>query len=300
MSAPIRYYNRQRQQWETEEVYGERALRWIYGTFLGRWTLWLLVRRKLVSRLYGWLMNRPSSRKKIQPFIEKYKIDTGEMASPVSAYRSFNEFFYRRLKPSARPVEGEGENVVFPADGRHFWVRDLGRPQNLFAKGQAFNLPELVGSEKLAKPWFGGSAVISRLCPVDYHRFHFPVEGKVREKVEIDGYYYSVNPWALAKNLGYLWQNRRELLILDHPEIGEVGFLAIGATCVGGIHWSVEVGQEVTKGEEAGYFSFGGSCIVTLWPKNRFSPCADFEAITDQGAEFMALVGSRMGHVGLD
>ncbi|MCC5789761.1 MAG: phosphatidylserine decarboxylase [Opitutales bacterium] len=300
MSAPIRYFNRKRQQWETEEVYGERGLRWIYGSIPGRWTLWLLVRRKFVSRFYGWLMNRVQSRKKIRPFIEKYRIDTEEMVSSVDEYRTFNEFFYRRLKPSARPLEGGEGDLVFPADGRHLWVRDLGQKQNLFAKGQVFDLPKLVGSEELATIWAGGNAVISRLCPVDYHRFHFPLDAKVHKTKEIDGYYYSVNPWALVKNLGYLWQNRRELLILEHPVVGKVGFLAIGATFVGGIHWSAQIGQEVKKGEEAGYFSFGGSCIVTLWPRDHFFPAEDLKEITLQGSEMLALMGTHMGKYRLE
>lgn len=297
MSKPIRYFSRPANQWETEEVYGERSLRWIYGSRSGQWFLWMLVRRKIFSRLYGWLMNRPASRKKIQPFIDQYSINVEEMADTVADFKTFNEFFYRRLKPTARPMSSVREDIAFPADGRHFWVREVGQAQNLYAKGQVFDLASMVGSPELAEPWQGGSAVISRLCPVDYHRFHFPVSGEVVSRREIDGFYYSVNPWALAKNLGYLWENRREMVVMEVPTIGKVGFIAIGATCVGGIHWSHTVPRNVQKGDEAGFFSFGGSCIVTLWPKGAFSPSDDLQKVSLEGFELYAKMGDTQGQV---
>ena len=119
-SEPIRFFNRYTGKFEIEAVYGEAFLRWTYANPLGRLALHALVKRAFFSRWYGWRMDRAASSSKIAPFIRQFGVDATEFAASPGTFRSFNEFFYRRLKPSARPVNPRDDVAVFPADGSSF------------------------------------------------------------------------------------------------------------------------------------------------------------------------------------
>ncbi|MFM7101363.1 MAG: phosphatidylserine decarboxylase, partial [Verrucomicrobiota bacterium] len=211
---PVQFFNRSTGAVETERIYGEAYLRWVYGNPLGRLALHALVKRALFSRWYGWRMDRPASRARVAPFIREYGLDIAEFADPPESFRTFNEFFYRRLKPSARPVAAGDDVAVFPADGRHLAVPDVTLATAVYVKGQRLDLAELLGDAELAREFTGGSLILSRLCPVDYHRFHFPVAGTAGAPVLLPGFLYSVNPIALRQNLRHLAANRRSRSIL--------------------------------------------------------------------------------------
>ena len=176
MEPELKFYNRHKSDFETEQVYGDKWLRFIYNNPIGRFSLWFLVKRKLFSRWYGWRMNRTSSADKILPFINNFDLDETEFLEKVSSFKSFNEFFYRKLKPESRPINRESGSVVFPADGRHLGVENISSSSRVYAKGQFFNLEKLLNSADLSKKYANGDLIISRLCPTDYHRFHFPFQ----------------------------------------------------------------------------------------------------------------------------
>jgi phosphatidylserine decarboxylase len=292
---PIRYFHRDKKTVETEEVYGGDWLRWTYGTPLGRFALWLLVKRAFVSRYYGWRMSWRASANKILPFIVDYNLDVDEFAKKPFAFKTFNEFFYRALKPGARPV-AEGDRVaVLPADGRHLAFQTLDATKGFYAKGQRFDLKSFLGDEALATEFGGGSLLISRLCPVDYHRFHFSVGGKPGEPRLINGWLYSVNPIALRQNLAYLWENKRMVTLVESPVFGRVAVIEIGATMVGSIVQTFVPGRSVTKGEEKGLFKFGGSCVVTIFQRGRIKLDADLVQQSAAGLEVYARMGDRLG-----
>ncbi|MDQ8197963.1 archaetidylserine decarboxylase [Pelagicoccus enzymogenes] len=293
--SEIRFYNRYSGQEEVEEVYGEGFLRWTYETNMGKIGLWLLAKRAIFSHWYGWRMNKPVSARRIRPFIETYGLDEGEFLEGVETYSSFNDFFYRKLKDSARPpVQGERE-IALPADARHLGISNLGEVEGLFAKGQFFDLKALLGSVSLADNYPRGTAVISRLCPVDYHRYHSPVAGKIMEQRLINGPLYSVSPIALRQSMGYLWENKRVLTVIDTPDLGRVCFIAIGATCVGSIFMTAKEGDTVQKGGELGYFAFGGSCVITLFERDRVKLADDLAANGAKQLEVYAKVGDLLG-----
>src|SRR3954466_12772190 len=116
-SEPIQYFNRYTGRIETEEVYGDRFLRWTYGSPLAQLSLHTLVKRAAFSRWYGRRMDNRASRNKVGPFIANYKVDAGEFADTPDSYRTFNQFFYRKLKSGARPIDPDPRGAVFPADG---------------------------------------------------------------------------------------------------------------------------------------------------------------------------------------
>lgn len=296
MSSPsIQFYNRQSGQIEVEQVYGEGFLRFAYENPLGRAALHLLLKRRLFSRWYGWRMDSPSSRSKVPAFIEKFSVDTAEFAEPAGSFRTFNEFFYRKLLPDARPIDADPHTLVFPADGRHLLIPDASQCHDFFIKGTRFNIAALVADQGLAAEFHDAAVLISRLCPVDYHRFHFPCGGLAYAPVAINGPLYSVSPIALLKRPSILWENKRCLSRLHTDTFGSMLLLEIGATCVGSIIHTAEPDSAVLKGDEKGYFRFGGSCFITLVPKGRVEFSKDLIEHSAAGREVYARMGEVCG-----
>jgi len=291
----IRYFNRYTGRMEPEQIYGAAWLRWTYGHPVGRLALEAFVKRPFFSRWYGWRMNHPSSRGNVLPFIRDFGLDVNEFADPPESYRTFNEFFFRRLKPGARPVDPDSAAAVFPADGRHLGFPDVAQMAGVFVKGQRFDLPRLLGDAALAARYARGTLVLSRLCPVDYHRFHFPLAGRPSAARWINGPLYSVNPIALRRSLSYLWENRRTLTTLETEKFGRVLILEIGATNVGSIVQTYPPGALVAKGDEKGYFRFGGSSTLLLFEPGRVHLAADLAEHSQHQRELYAHVGDRLG-----
>jgi phosphatidylserine decarboxylase len=296
--APITLRNRHTGGTEVERVFGEAWLKRIYGNPLGKLTLHAVVKRALFSDLYGFLADRPSSAKRVIPFIRDFGLDPSEFAEPdPAAYRTFNEFFYRKLKPSARPIDPRPEMAVLPADGRHLGFPDAGAVKGIFAKGQTFDIPALVADRALGERYARGTVVCSRLCPVDYHRFHFPVAGTPGAPTLTNGPLYSVNPFALRRHVNYLWENKRQRVSVDAGPFGLVTMVAVGATNVGSIVETYAAGQAVAKGAEKGYFRFGGSFVATLFEPGRIKLEADLIEAGETATELYAKMGSPLGRL---
>ena len=294
-AAPIHYFNRYTGTVETERVYGEAWVRFAYENPAGSLFVWLLARRAFFSRWYGRRMNRRSSVGRILPFIARYNIDVDEFAKSAFDYKTFNEFFYRALKPSARPVAAGDRLAVFPADGRHLAFPNAEEAAGFYVKGAKLSIAELLGDAALAARFAGAGLLISRLCPVDYHRFHFPVAGTPAESRLIDGWLYSVSPLALRRRLRYLVENKREVTLVEAEAFGTVAMVEVGATNVGTIRQTYLPGRAVAKGEEKGFFAFGGSCVITLFARDRIRFDADLVAHSAEGMELYARMGDRLG-----
>jgi phosphatidylserine decarboxylase len=295
MIEEIKFKHRETGCIETEKVYGENWLSLIYGSPLGKVPLWIAIQRAWFSKWYGRKMDSIKSKNRILPFISNYNLDENEFLNDPSTFQSFNEFFSRELKENARPIDQSNESIVFPADGRHLGIQNLSKVERIFVKGQKFDLSSLFQSEQLAKVYQEGSMVISRLCPVDYHRFHFPVSGFATEPKLINGSLFSVNPIALRKNIGIFWQNKRYLSFIRDSAVGNVACFLVGATCVGSVNITSPLPTQVKKGEELGYFRFGGSSVLTLFEKGAVKLSADLLDSTASGIELYAKMGQPLG-----
>jgi len=291
------YFDRYQGRECVEQIYGDRAMRWTYGTVAGKITLGVLIKRAIFSRWYGWRMDQPATRRKIAPFIQQYGLNADEFLQSPEEFASFNEFFSRALKPTARPVDADPGSVVFPADGRHLCVPDLSAAEGLFVKGQMFQLGDLLRDDALTDRYAGGSLLLSRLCPVDYHRFHFPVSGIPGETRLINGPLYSVNPLALCQNIRILSTNKRCVTAMETANLGTVLVLEIGATCVGSICQTYTPQQAVLKGDEKGYFRFGGSSTMTIFEPGRVQFDADLVEQSANCRELYARQGDHLGTV---
>jgi phosphatidylserine decarboxylase len=295
MPAPIRYYDRYKQTVETEQVYGQLWLRLAYGTPVGRALVWLLIRRTIFSWAYGWQMNKRVSAGKVLPFIVEYNLNVEEFAKTPFDYKTFNEFFCRALKPAARPIAAGDHVAVLPADARHLVFPNVQTAEGFYVKGAKFTLAELLGDAALAEKFAGGAMLISRLCPVDYHRFHFPVAGLPSDPKLINGSLYSVSPIALRHNIRYLVENKRMLTLVESPVFGTVVMLEVGATNVGSIKQTHVPERAAQKGEEKGLFKFGGSCVITLFQRGSIKFDADLVAQSANCVETYARMGDRLG-----
>ena len=187
--------------------------------------------------------------------------------------------------------------AVLPADGRHLGFPDASRVNGIFAKGQTFDIPALVADRALGERYARGTVVCSRLCPVDYHRFHFPVAGVPGEPVLAKGQLYSVNPIALRRSAAYLWQNKRQRVTIDAGPFGLVTMVSVGATNVGTIIETYKPGQAVAKGDEKGYFRFGGSFVATIFEPGRIKLEDDLIHAGETAVEVYAKVGSPLGRL---
>lgn len=291
----IQYFNRYTQRVEAEQIYGEGFLRWIYGSLSGRLALHAVAKRGFFSRWYGWRMDRAASRAKVAPFIQNFRVDPGEFADAPESFRTFNEFFYRKLKPGARLIAGDARTAVFPADGRHLGFADVSRMEGIFVKGAVFSLGELLRDRELAERFQRGSMVLSRLCPVDYHRYHFPVGGLATDPRLLNGWLYSVSPIALRRNIRIFTENKRAITRIESPEFGTVLMLEVGATNVGSFEYTFTPNTRVAKGAEKGYFKFGGSSTITLFEPGRVKLDADLLVHTAERRELYARMGDRLG-----
>lgn len=167
--------DRETGQKQEEKVYGRRYIELLYEPnlffrlFAGI-LLPLFCKFPFFSKLYGKLQKRPGSKKKIRPFIEDYNVNTAEFLLPVEEFLSFNDFFIRKLRPSARPITNGNDLAILPTDGRFFAFENIQREEGFFVKGKKFSLEKLLNNSTLAHKYLQGSMVIARLAPVDYHR----------------------------------------------------------------------------------------------------------------------------------
>ena len=234
-------------------------------------------------------MNQAKTTEKIAPFLKTYGLDPSDFEKAPADFTSFNDFFYRKLKPGARPLADSP--IVLPADGRHLAFNKASEIQSVFVKGQKFDIAGLLNSPDLAKKYQDGPVILSRLCPVDYHRFHFPCDGIPGETRVVNGPLFSVSPLALRQRISYLWENKRTITELVTEEFGTVICMEIGATCVGSIHQTYKAGVPVKKGDEKGYFAFGGSSTLLMFEPDSVTFAQD---LTDSSTKVMELY-AKMG-----
>lgn len=292
-NQPITFIDRRSGDLVTESPPGEGLLTFFYHHPLGKLGLHALVKRKLVTQLYGSWMDSAASRRQIVPFVEEYGIDMSEARRGVEEFSSFNDFFYRKLRPEVRPI---GTGFVSPADGKLLAFERVGEVEQFYVKGEAFSLEQYLRDAQLAREYQDASMLIVRLAPNDYHRYHFPCAGVAAAPRRVPGYFYSVSPHAVRQNFARVFcENKREFTWLDSPDYGRVLISPVGATMVGKIISTYAPDSPVAKGDEMGYFAFGGSSLLLLIPRDRIRLDADLLENTRNGYETAVQMGERVG-----
>lgn len=286
---PLLYIDRRTGEKTAETVMGDGALRFAYETLLGR-TLWpLLFGSKAVSALLGRYYDSPRSRAAVRSLAALPGCRPDEAEHPLDAYANFNAFFTRRLKPGARPLS---DGFVSPADGRLtlYLNADIDRPFPL--KGATRSLRSVFAGASGVSNGRYDIAVV-RLAPVDYHRFHFPCDCRTPGPVQIvPGRYHSVNPLALARHPDVYAGNERQILACD-AAFGRFWMIDVGAFGVGTIVQTYS-GDMHAKGEEKGYFKFGGSTVILAAPAGTLTFDADLVKNAADGFETLVRCGEKI------
>ncbi|KAH7926404.1 hypothetical protein BV22DRAFT_1009175 [Leucogyrophana mollusca] len=291
--------------------------------FYGKEQVKVLEKNKRIEELLkeqsvreGRIYDSPESFKSIQSFIATYKINTEELLEPAVTphnYPTFNSFFYRKLRPGARTVENADDPNAFcsAADSRLVVYQTIDLAQKFWVKGDEFTLPKLLHldeSDDICKSLDGGSLAIFRLAPADYHRFHCPVDAKVLGNAkDIPGQYYTVNPQAVnEEGFDVFSMNRRSVIYLEHNVTKKViAYVAVGALLVGSVKWTVGENAEVKRGDELGYFAYGGSTVLAIFPPGVIEFDSDLaqnsegKSPTSQGhpVETLVKMGNSLGHI---
>ncbi len=281
------YWDRREQALRTERVYGDRGLRLLYQTAPGRVCLPLLTQRWL-SRVVGGFHSSRLSRGKIRRFIREFSIPMEEYES--GPFDSFNQFFIRRFRQGAREFCGDPERMPAFAEGRYLAFAAVDEQTAFPVKGVDLLPSAVLGEDELAGRLAGGPLLIARLCPVDYHRFHYPDDGRTLRQSRLQGVLHSVNPMALAARSGIFRTNERRVSLLQTAHFGLLAYVEVGALCVGRIVQS-HAGAEFRRGDEKGYFLFGASSILLFGERGRWLPDGDLIERTDRRLETLVRLG---------
>ncbi|MCI9304637.1 phosphatidylserine decarboxylase [Clostridium sp.] len=291
----IQVYNRKTNKYDTENVAGDKYIKWAYESPIGKSFVELFIKRKLFSKLYGNFCDSKLSVKKINSFIKNFNIDTDIFTNDPSDFKSFNDFFIRKLTPESRPINKDKNILISPGDGRLLAYTNIDINSLIQVKGITYSLSELLEDNPIANEYAGGTCLVLRLCPVDYHRLHFIDDGIPEKSNIVNGNYYSVNPTALERIPKLYCQNKREWSIFHSENFGDVILMEVGATCVGSIVQTYEPNKKVSKGDEKSYFKFGGSTTILFFKENTVTIDDDILIQSSFGFETKVIMGEKIG-----
>lgn len=291
---PILLYNRKTGSLEEEAVFEKDVMDFFYGSRLGFFMTELFFKHKWATELYARLQHGAGSRQKIRTFVESHGVNLDELERPVESFNTFNEFFIRRLKPSARPIDRDPRSLISIADCR-LSVYSIREDAVYPVKAGSFTVARLLGDEEIAAGYSGGVCLIFRLAPVDYHRFAYVDDCEQSPVKVINGFYRSVHPLSLRRMKAVFTENRREYCVLKTANFGEVVHIDVGATGVGRIVQHHPGGGRFARGEEKGYFEFGGSTVILLMKPGAAKIDDDVAEYSARGIETIVRYGEKIG-----
>lgn len=294
-SKQILVMDRKTNQSFVEKVYGDDVMKLFYGHPAGLAVTTRLLTNRFLSNLYGAYNDSAASKHKIEDFVETLGIDVTECSKDLVEYVSFNDFFARKLRPGAREIAQDPNAVASPGDGRLLVFPKIDETSISYVKWAPVPLFELFNRNKeLAEKFRNGSCAILRLCPADYHRFHFPVSGKVGITKTVPGLLHSVNPYALEQGLPVYCLNKRTICELKSNQLGSVLMLEVGALFVGSIVQTYRAGTAVQRGDEKGYFKFGGSTCILFFEEGAIEFDKDIVQNSQNGLETFVKMGEQI------
>ena len=269
----------------------DKLLSFLYTNIFGRMLLKPLIQPQ-VSKLVGRYLSSAHSKWLISKFIERNEINMDIYED--CDYSSFNDFFTRKIKPDCRPVPEDLDVLISPCDCLAT-VYPIQENTTFSIKNTEYTLRSLLRSPRLAKRFRGGYAYVLRLTVEDYHRYLYSVSGKQSKNYHIDGTFHTVNPIA-NDYLPIYKENTREYTVIRSKEFGDVLQMEVGALLVGKIS-NHKQSTVVTRGEEKGFFEYGGSTIVVLTQKGRVTPRSDLLTNSKNGYETKVLQAHPLGNL---
>jgi phosphatidylserine decarboxylase len=243
--------------------------------------------------IYDWLLaayqNSRWSARKIAPFIREHHIDMSPF-KPVE-YRSYAEFFDREFLPDVRTFPAEPHAMGAFAEARYFGWQRLTEEQSFPVKGHSLCAKDILGAPERAEGFLGGPVILARLSPMDYHHVHYPDDGATLEEIRLGRRLWTVNWHALLNQSDILFDNERQIQLLDTVNFGLIGFVEVGAMSVGRIAQVHPTDISFTRGAEKSVFKFGGSAVVVFGEAGKWSPSEDILEHTKDGVETLVRLG---------
>lgn len=264
-------------------------LKLLYNNLIGRLLLKLLT-RKWISDLSAKYMSSSLSKKKIKKFIKKNNINMSEYED--NEYSSFNDFFTRKIKRDKRQLSNSKNDFLAPADAR-LLVYKIDENTSMYIKNSIYTVDELIKDKALATKYKEGYCLIYRLCVDDYHRYSFIDNGEIIENQKINGIFHTVQSISFKKYKVFK-ENSREYTILETENFGTITQIEVGATLVGKI-CNHNNSKTFRRGDEKGYFCFGGSTIVLLIEKDKVIIDEDILEKSAQDIETRVLLFDKVG-----
>ena len=277
-------YNRQAKSLKEYKESGQGGAKFLYETAIGRIPLRLLV-SPLVSKVGGAYQKSFLSRPSIRPFMKKHSIELPE--EDVKAFRSFNDFFTRPKEVVAQSEDPAALLSVADSKLLYYPITD---DLKVKIKRSIYDLEDILEDKELADSYRGGTCLIFRLCVDDYHRYHFPDNGKVLSVKHIKGQLHTVR--SISEKYRVYTRNAREVSILETDHLGKVVQVEVGALLVGKIRNRPL--ETFSRMEEKGHFEFGGSTVMLLINKPiRFDD--DIAEMNSKDIETQVRVGEQIG-----
>ncbi|MEM7553225.1 MAG: archaetidylserine decarboxylase [Cyanobacteria bacterium P01_A01_bin.84] len=293
-SIQVQYRQRDSGKIIAETIFMEAGLRYLYENPLILKIFNLILNHAVICWLHSKWQDSKGSCKNIEKFAGKYKINLEEIELPISDYPNFNAFFSRRLRVGARDFKKPENILIAPADGKIIVYPDLGIINSIPVKGKHIAIAEILDNTKIANLYQNGSALVIRLSPSDYHRFHFIDDGFALNTRKIKGKYHSVNPIALATVPDIYCRNKRVLTEFHSNNSGHIIYIEVGAFCIGTIIQTFVPGK-VYKGQEKGYFKYGGSTIILLFETGIIKFDKDLIIDSTNDLEIQVKAGDKIG-----
>lgn len=271
----------------------DRFLKTLYSSTFGRILLKPLV-TPVVSKLGGAFLSTKASCILIKPFIRNNNIDMSQYED--IKYNSYNEFFSRKIRKDVRPVDLTPTHFISPADSK-LTVLPISEDRRFTLKHTEYSVSSLLQNKELAREYHGGYAFIFRLTVDDYHRYGYVDDGVKEGNVHIPGKFHTVNP--IANDYFPIYkENTREYSILHSKHFGDIVMMEVGALLVGKIV-NLHEAAEVKRGQEKGYFQFGGSTVVLLVKADKVKVDEDIWENSREGMETIVKFGEKIGKLAL-
>jgi phosphatidylserine decarboxylase len=225
----------------------------------------------------GEFLDTPASAAAIPSYtaLPNYHVD--DYVVEPSGWLTFNQFFAREVKPGKRPIAAPFDDkvIVSPADSVFAGTWDIDADSKVTAKGVTWPIAKLLEDSPYQDAFKSGIYTHSFLNVDDYHRYHVPVAGEIKEVRKIEGRVYANLIRKADGSLDvidgdtYQYNQERGLIVIDSPGVGLVAVLPIGMGFVSSVNLTPEIGAKLQKGDEFGFFMFGGSDIVMLFQNKK-------------------------------
>jgi phosphatidylserine decarboxylase len=293
MSEPLKYWDRYEGKIKEDQVYADWFVKWCYENPLGKKLLDYVFSKKNFNFIYGLYKNSKLSLKQIQKDIHDYAIDMDLYEN--GPFNNYTDFFLRKFKKGVRPFDENPRIMSAFAEGRVLAYEEITPTHQYPVKGAYLSADKLLNDKSLAQEFMGGPIVIIRLCPIDYHHFHFPDNGKILKSWKVGGVYHSVNVLALKHKGDIFIDNEREITLMQTENFGKLAYIEVGAMCVGKIIQEDPNLTEFEKGQLKGHFEFGASTVILLGEKGKWKPSEDIIIHSIENRESFIKLGDEIG-----